>query len=367
MAGGGGGGERTEQATPKRKKEARKKGQIGNTPELGSWFGLLAASFLIPHVARSMMGTARICLVQVGAVIRDPQVGTATAAAHQAFRSAFTDVLPLALLFAMIGVLSAAGQGGLYFAAGALKPKFNRLNPLSGLKRLLGPHAWWNLTKSLLKTAGLALVVYLSVRKLIPTVMGSGSLSLESIVSIASNTILGVIRYAAVAGLLMAFADYAVVRKRNNKSLKMTKQEVKDEFKNSEGDPHVRGQRRARAMAMSRNRMMAEIPNADVVVVNPTHVAVALRYEPKKGAPRVVAKGADHVAARIRAAADTHRVPMVADIPLARTLYSSCEIGQEIPADLFRAVATVLAFVMTLRKRGSAAGVHTVRTLTPTR
>jgi flagellar biosynthetic protein FlhB len=145
----------------------------------------------------------------------------------------------------------------------------------------------------------------------------------------------------------------------------MTKQEVKDEFKNSEGDPQIRGQRRARQMAMSRNRMMAEVMTADVVVVNPTHVAVALRYEPARGAPRVVAKGADHLAARIRALAEEHRIPMVQDVPLARTLHKTCELGQEIPPELYQAVATVMAFIMTLSKRGSAAGVHTVRTLVP--
>jgi flagellar biosynthetic protein FlhB len=143
----------------------------------------------------------------------------------------------------------------------------------------------------------------------------------------------------------------------------MTKQEIKDEYKSAEGDPHVRGMRRARALAMARNRMMADVPTADVVVVNPTHVAVALRYDPARGAPRVVAKGADQVAARIRALAEQHRVPMVRDIPLARTLHKSCEIGQEIPPDLYKAVATVLAFIMTLKKRGSAAGTHVVRTL----
>jgi flagellar biosynthesis protein FlhB len=119
----------------------------------------------------------------------------------------------------------------------------------------------------------------------------------------------------------------------------MTKQEVKDEHKQAEGDPHVKGQRRARQLAMSRNRMMAEVGEADVVLVNPTHVAVALRYDPAKGAPRVVAKGAGAMAARIREEADRHRVPMVADVPLARTLHGACELGQEIPAELYAAVA----------------------------
>jgi len=168
---------------------------------------------------------------------------------------------------------------------------------------------------------------------------------------------------AAAEGLAMAGADFAVVRKRNNKSLKMSKHEIKEEFKSQEGDPHVRSQRRSLQMAMRRNRMMADVPFADVVIVNPTHVAVALRYDSARGAPRVVAKGGDHVAARIRAIAEENRIPMVADVPLARTLFKACEIGQEIPPDLYKAVATVLAFIMTLKKRGSAAGVHKVKTL----
>ena len=365
--GGGGGGERTEKATPKRRKKARHDGQIGNTPELGAWMGMLAATFVLPHVFSSLYQAATTCLVRVGAVIRTPDTGRAIAAATAAFGDAFTAALPLALLTAFIGVLGVAGQGALWFAPGLLKPKFSRLNPLSGLKRMFGKHGWWTLAKSLLKTAALALVVYLAIRHLIPTLMGSGSLTLQTLLTVSVSATLNVLRYASVAGLLMAFADYFVTRKRNEKQLKMTKHELKEEAKESEGDPMVRHHRRARAMAMRRNRMLADIPDADVVVVNPTHVAVALKYDPERGAPRVVAKGADHVAAKIREIAERNRVPMVSDVPLARTLFKTCEIGQEIPADLYKAVATVLAFIMTLKKRGSAAGVHTVRTLAPTR
>jgi flagellar biosynthetic protein FlhB len=161
--------------------------------------------------------------------------------------------------------------------------------------------------------------------------------------------------------LLMAGADYAVVRKRNGKSLRMSKREVKDELKSSEGNPQMRGAIRSRAIAISRNRMIADVATADVVVLNPTHIAVALRYEAGQGAPRVVAKGGDHVAARIREAAARARVPMVEDVPLARTLYQVVEIGAEIPGDLFEAVARVLAFIMNLRRRGSASGSHKMR------
>jgi flagellar biosynthetic protein FlhB len=142
------------------------------------------------------------------------------------------------------------------------------------------------------------------------------------------------------------------------KELRMTKYEIQQEHKNSEGDPHVKAQRRATQMAMSRNRMMAEVADADVLLVNPTHVAVALKYEADRGAPRVVAKGADEVAAKLRERAAEARVPLVQDVPLARALHASCEIGQEVPAQLFTAVARVLAFVMQLSARGVRGGFH---------
>lgn len=358
-----GGGEKSEKATPKKKQKARREGQIGNSPEFGQWLGMLAATFVIPKVFGNLLEAARQALVQAGFIIRTPDTGKAISVFLQAAGSAVRAVLPLAVLIAFVGVASAVLQGNVWFAPKQWVPKFKRLNPLSGVKRIFGPQAAWQLTKSALKCAALAAVVYFSVRKLIPTVYGSGSLPLSELIRICLGTALNVLRYAAVAGLLMAVADYAVVRKRNNKSLKMSKQEVKEEHKSSEGDPLIRGQRRARAMAMSRNRMMAEVMTADVVLVNPTHVAVALRYDPDRGAPRVVAKGADHLAARIRTLAEENRVPMVRDVPLARTLYQSCEVGQEIPAELYQAVATVLAFIMTLSRRGSTAGIHTVRPL----
>jgi flagellar biosynthetic protein FlhB len=237
-------------------------------------------------------------------------------------------------------------------------PKFSRLNPLHGVKRMFGAQGVWALAKSLGKIAVLSGVTYLSVRHLVPTLIGAGSMPLSTVLSQTMDSALNVVRYGAAAGIALSFADVMVVRRRNNKQLKMTKQEIKDEHKQSEGDPQMKNAIRSRALAMSRNRMMADVADADVVLVNPTHVAVALKYDPARGAPRVVAKGADHIAARIRELAEEHRVPMVQDIPLARTLYATCEIGQEIPADLFQGVATVLAFIMRLRRRGSVVGLH---------
>ena len=351
-------GERTEKATPRKLKKARRDGQIGHTPEVGSWLSVLAASFVLPAVARSLMDNARTTFLQVGSIISTPDTGRALALTRSALVSAVLATAPLAVLILVTSVASAAIQGGIWIAPKLLAPKLSRLNPLNGIKRMFGPQGAWQLLKSLGKLAVLTAVTYYSVRELVPTLMASGSLPLASVLATTTEAALRLVRLGAGAGLLLAFVDVAVVRKRNNKQLKMTKQEVKEEMRSSDGDPLLRSVLRSRALAISRNRMMADVPTADVVIVNPTHVAVALRYDPAKGAPRVVAKGGDHVATRIRELAERSRVPMVADIPLARTLYQTCEIGQEIPADLYQGVATVLAFVMRLKRRGSAAGLH---------
>ena len=156
----------------------------------------------------------------------------------------------------------------------------------------------------------------------------------------------------------MAVADYAMSRRKMGKQTRMTKEEVKQEHKNTEGDPLVKSAIRSRQLAAARNRMMADVPTADVVLVNPTHVAIALRYEAEKGAPRVVARGAGAVAAKIREKATEEGVPLVRDVPLARALYTSTKVGQEVPAELFHAVAQVLAFVISRRRAGRSGGEH---------
>jgi flagellar biosynthetic protein FlhB len=272
--------------------------------------------------------------------------------------SAVWAVLPLALTMMAVGIAAAGAQGGIRVASKLFIPKFSRLNPLPGIKKMFGPQALWEGTKALIKTGVLAGVLYLTMKDIVPVLMTAGQLQLRSLLGVINDTVLSIIRAASVAGIVMAAADYFVVRRRTNKQLRMTKEEVKQENKNTEGDPHVKGQIRARQMAMARNRQMADVPTADVVLVNPTHVAVALRYDPEKGAPRVIAKGQGAIAQKIRELATEHRIPMVQDVALARALESSVEVGMEIPADFYGAVAKVLAFVMSLKSRGSAAGLH---------
>jgi len=267
-------------------------------------------------------------------------------------------LVPLGVAAVLVALVSSAAQGGIHLAPKKLKPDFTSLNLFKGVKRLFGAMTFWEALKVTVKTAGLGFVLWLVVRSIVPRLAGSVSVPLASTLTVTGEGILLLVRVSVMVGLVMAVADYLVKKRHTDKQLRMSKHEIQQESKQSEGDPHVRGHRRSIQLAMSRNRMMSDIATADVVMVNPTHVAVALRYEPGRGAPRVVAKGKGAVATAIRERADKERVPLVQDVPLARALHAACEIGQEIPSDLYAAVAQVLAFVMSLRSRGVAAGSH---------
>src|SRR4051794_37563646 len=319
---------------------------------------MLAASIMLPRTMGSAIDHARDLMTKVPEVIEHPEPALALHLLREAGLGAAWAILPLALTLMVVGIAAAGAQGGIRVATKLFVPKFNRLNPLPGIKRMFGPHALWELIKALVKTSVLGGVLYSTTKDTIPALMTAGQLPLGSLLGVAKDAVLGLVRAAAVAGIVMAAADYFVVRRRTNKQLRMTKEEVKQEYKNTEGDPHVKGQIRARQMQMARNRQMADVPTADVVLVNPTHVAVALRYDASKGAPRVIAKGQGEIATKIRELAAEHRVPMVQDVPLARALHASCDVGAEISAEFYGAVAKVLAFVMSLKARGSAAGLH---------
>jgi flagellar biosynthesis protein FlhB len=355
-------GDKTEKATPKRLREARREGRIARSQDVGSWAGILVASALLPPFCRKLAGVFGMMIAQLRAIIADPHPDPArTLTLLGAGAKAGAIVLaPLSATLLLIGVAAAAAQGGIHPSTKMLAPKTTRLNPLKGIRRVFGTQAMWETVKATLKVAVIGLVLYHVVRKLIPTLLEAGSVPLLSIVDAVSGAVLALVRAAALAGLVLAAGDYAFIRRKNNKQLKMSKQEIKEEHRQSEGDPHMKGEIRSRQLRASRNRMMADLSEADVVVVNPAHVAVALRYDPLRGAPRVLAKGAGEVARRIREAATERRIPLVADVELARALYKDCDIGQEIPADLYTAVARVLAFVLNLRSRGSAAGTHQV-------
>ncbi|MEU2348244.1 EscU/YscU/HrcU family type III secretion system export apparatus switch protein [Modestobacter sp. NPDC049651] len=358
MAKDGPGGEKTEKPTPQKLKKARKDGQIPRTQELGTWVGVAAASVLLPMLVRKGFEEVTELFVQIGAVAEHPETAAAQALFGQAFAAFATTALPMALAMMLIGTLSSAAQGGIVVSAKGLKPSLKKFNPASGLKRMFGTQGAWEATKAVIKTAALAAAIWATSSRAQELVASSGALPLSEVVDAFCGAAVLMFRVVAGTGLVIAVADYVVNRKKIMKQLKMSRYEIQQEHKNSEGDPHVKAHRRSAQLAMSRNRMMAAVPEADVLLVNPTHVAVALKYEPAKGAPRVVAKGAGEVAAKLRELAAEHRVPLVQDVPLARALHASCEIDQEVPPQLFTAVARVLAFVMHLSSRGVRGGFH---------
>ena len=358
MAKDGPGGEKTEKPTPQRLKKARKDGQIPRTQELGTWLGMAAASVLLPMIAGKGFAEVQTLFLQIRAVADEPEVASISALLGQALKAFLTSVLPLALALMVVGVLASAAQGGVTFATKGMKPTLKKFNPATGLKRMFGTQGLWEVVKALIKTVALGAVVIITSDRAQTLVSSAGAMPLSAVIDVFVDSAILMFRVVALTGLVIAVADYVVVRQKMMKQLKMSRYEITQEHKQSDGDPHMKAQRRGVALAMSRNRMMSDVAQADVLLVNPTHVAVALKYEAAKGAPRVVAKGAGEVAAKLRAIAAENRVPMVQDIPLARALHASCELGQEVPPQLFTAVARVLAFVMHLGVRGVRGGMH---------
>jgi flagellar biosynthetic protein FlhB len=358
MAKDGPGGEKTEKPTPQRLKKARKEGQIPRTQELGTWLGVAAASALLPMLVGNAFDAVQTLFVQVGVVTQHPEIEKVQILLGQSLMAFLTVLLPTAIGLMVVGTVATAAQGGVTFATKSMKPTLKKLNPFPGIKRMFGTQGIWEAAKALIKTGALGAVVVITSDRAQALVSSAGSLPLSAVAATFADSAILMFRVVAVTGLIIAVADYVVVRMKTMKKLKMSKYEITQENKQSEGDPHMKAHRRGVQMSMSRNRMMTDVADADVLLVNPTHVAVALKYDPAKGAPRVVAKGAGEVAARLRAIAQENRVPMVQDIPLARALHASCELGQEVPAQLFTAVARVLAFVMHLGARGVKGGFH---------
>jgi flagellar biosynthetic protein FlhB len=348
--------ERTEQATEKRMREVRSKGQLSRSQDLTAWLGVGAGAVMLPATIDRASSAAVDQVFSVRAIVESPDPSKALHALELALGSMAGVLGPMFAVVFLAVLAGSAVQGGVHVKK--FRAEFEHFNLLAGMKRLFGMQAVWGGVKALLKAAVVGLVLYAVVQGLIPVLLTAGGLPVSGVIQAAADGIGALIQFAVAAGLVLAAVDVLVVMRRNRKKTRMSKKEVTDENKNSEGDPLVRSHRRSRQLAMSRNRMIAAIADADVVLVNPTHVAVALKYDAGRSAPRVVAKGAGVIAARIRAEAEAKEVPMVQDVPLARALHTACELGQEIPVELYRAVAGVLAFVMSLKSRGAARGLH---------
>lgn len=349
---------KTEKPTPKRRREAAKQGQVSRAPDIAAWAGLLALTFFIPGVFDKLSQELSYVLQTLPAVMSHPDLLQVRSLILSTLTAVAFAMLPLLLGILLVSVIAGVAQGGTRPYLSRLGFKGSRINPGTGAKRILGPQGAWELVKQFLKMAAIGIVLWITISRTTDLIMGSGSLPLSVVASTVARDALQLVRIVIAVGLVIAIADYFVARRRVQNQLKMSRKEVMDEMRQSDGDPMLKATRRQRALQMARSRMMQEVPLADVVLLNPTHIAVALRYTPGSGAPKVVAKGAGAIATKIRALATEHRVPMVEDIPLARSLYRNVEVGQEIPKDLYTAVARILAFVMALKRRGAAAGTH---------
>jgi len=349
--------ERTEQPTPKRLEEARKKGQVPRSTELSAAAVILTVGGGL-HFLGGYMGTRLNGLMSASLTLsREQSVDESllypsllTAAGHGLI--ACIPILGLTLLAALVAPML---LGGWNLSFNALLPDFTRLNPMNGFGRMFSTRSLVDLTKAFAKFILLALVALLVLRQKSAELLGLGMEPTR--VAIAHAISLTGYAFLMLAGTLglIAAADVPWQLFQHNKQLKMTREEVREEMKESEGSPEIKGRIKSMQREIARRRMMQEVPKADVVVVNPTHFAVALRYDDKRmRAPVVVAKGADIIAARIREIATESLVPIFEAPPLARALFKSVEIGNEIPATLYVAVAQVLTYIYQLKTaRGS--------------
>ncbi len=338
-------------------REVYSKGQLSRSMDLTAWLGVAAAAVLLVPAVAAGSAASTDQFASARNAMSHPEPALALRALEHGMASIASTIGPLLIAVSIAVLAGAVVQGGV--RPRKFRGRFEQFNLVTGMKRVFGRQALWQGVKALTKTVVVGLALWVVVDTLVPVLAAAGALPVAALLQVAADGVVSLLWAAVVAGLAIAALDVYVVIRRNRKRTRMTKKEVKDEHKRTDGDPLIKSQRRSMQYALSRNRMIAAVGGADVVLVNPTHVAVALRYAPGQSAPTVVAKGAGVVAARIREKAESERVPIVRDVPLTRALHAACEVGQEIPVEFYNAVARVLAFVMSLKARGAATGVHT--------
>ena len=352
------GAERTEDATPKRLQQAREKGQVARSKELASVSVLVVGSIALMWFGDDLARALYSVMGRLFDLSRE-EVFDQTKLFDIALGSLTALILPLLMILVVLFVAAlagAAGLGGISFSAEAAMPKLSKMNPLSGLKRMVGMQSWVELIKSILKVSLVSGMAFYLINAAKEDLF---QLSLDVFpqnIFHALDILLNFILLISCSLLIVVGIDIPFQIWQHANQLKMTKQEIKDEYKETEGKPEVKGRIRMLQREAAQRRMMAEVPQADVIVTNPEHFSVALRYNQSTDrAPVVVAKGVDHMAMKIREVAREHDIYIVPAPPLARALYHSTELEQQIPDGLFTAVAQILAYVFQLkqyRKRG---------------
>jgi flagellar biosynthetic protein FlhB len=345
--------EKSEKATPKRRKEAREKGQFAKSMEVTSILILLGALGVFFFSGSWMFLKIKLITSHIFTHLGEMQIYD-TESTYNFLIMVLLNILlilsPLFMAVVVFGVLGNLAQVGFVFSGELLTPKFSKLNPISGLKRLVSIRSLVELIKSILKIGIVGIVAYLTVKKEMINIPFLIGMEVPNVLSFFAVTSLKICFVTCLVLMILAVLDFSFQKYQHEKELKMTLQEVKEESKQTEGDPKIKQRIRSAQLEMARRRMIHAVPDATVVITNPTHLAVAIKFEfGKMSAPCVIAKGAGIIAAQIRKIAKENNVPIIENKPLARVMFKTVEIGDMIPVELYQAIAEILAYIYRLK------------------
>jgi flagellar biosynthetic protein FlhB len=347
-------GEKTESATPKRKKESREKGQVLQSKEINSALILLFTFLALQLAGKYIYNNLALYMINIYTYTINDETLFTVNGIHKLFivmvGQAVKVVIPVLGCAFVVGLLSSYMQVGFLFTTKPLAFKLDRLNPINGFKKIFSKKSIVEFVKSLIKIAVVGYVTFSYVLKQSKHVVNILDMEIPGIIALLGKATMSVALRAAIVLIILAALDYFYQKWEYENELKMSKQEIKEEYKQTEGDPQIKSKIKEKQRQMAMRRMMQDVPKADVIITNPTHYAVAVRYDQEQDkAPIVLAKGQDLIALNIRELAEKNEVPIIENKPLARALYSSVEIGEDIPPDLYQAVAEVLAYVYKLK------------------
>ena len=354
----GPGGEKTEEPTAKKLSDARKDGKVAKSKELTGAFDLIVLFLLlkifISYIYDGFLNVFQYTYTRMPEFVKSSAKemnGQSTAAFMQVFPLKILQLLlPFFITGVVVCVLVTILQVGWKVTTKPMQPKLDKFNPINGFKRILSKDSLFELLKSIIKIAVITYVAYTSIKKNADVLFLLYDIRLMQAIILCGQVILDAGFQISLVYLIVGIADLIYQKHKFHEEMKMTKQEVKDEYKNTEGSPEIKSKQRQRMQEASRRRMMQDVPKADVIITNPTHISVALQYDSDAAkAPVVLAKGEDHLALKIREVAKENHIEIVENKPLARMLYANVDIGQEIPPELYQAVAEVLAMVYNLK------------------
>lgn len=346
--------DKTEEATPKKKSDSRKKGQIARSKDVGVALTMVVCTIAVSACWNMMINGFKevmIYFLQLPTLDNFDKLSLTGISITVIMRVAY-GLLPIALPIMVGGIIASLMQTGFLITGEPLKPSFGKLNPLSGIKNMISKRSLVDLCKNLIVISIVSIIAYKYISSNYQQIISMSNIYLPSLNVEIKNLVLGIFKQICIVLIVIAAIDYFVQFKMHNQDLKMSKQEVKEEYKQQEGDPQLKGKIKQKQREMSRQRMMQSVSDATVVITNPTHLAIALKYEEGTDmeAPKVLAKGADYLALKIKSIAKENEIPIIENKPLARMMYDKVEIDSDIPPELYQGVAEILAIVMKIKK-----------------